>query len=314
MQFKDYYDVLGVKPDASDAEIKSAYRKLARKYHPDKNKDADAEEKFKAVNEAHEALKDPEKRRAYDELRAGGYRAGDQFRPPPGWGGAGAGGAGPQGFHFGGDGAGFSGSADFSDFFESLFGQAAAARAGGGHRQQARRGGDVKAHIDVDLATAYAGGKTRVSLNDGSGGEKVLEVKIPAGILPGQTIRLNGQGQPGMASGMAGDLLLEIGVRPDPRFQLDERNVLYSLPIAPWEAALGATVDVPTLGGTVQLRVPAGSQSGRKLRLKGRGLPGKTAGDQLVTLEIHTPEAESDDAKAAYKALQEAFPEFQPRQ
>ncbi|HET8554115.1 MAG TPA: DnaJ C-terminal domain-containing protein [Rhodanobacteraceae bacterium] len=305
MQFKDYYETLGVKPDASDAEIKAAYRKLARKYHPDKNKDTDAEEKFKAVNEAHEALKDPEKRRAYDELRAGGYRAGDQFRPPPGWGG----GAGAQGFHFG-DGGGFGG-ADFSDFFESLFGQAAAARGGG--RPHAQRGRDVQAHIDVDLATAYAGGTTRVSLNDGGGGEKVLEVKIPAGILPGQVIRLGGQGHPGMAGGKAGDLLLEIGIRPDTRFQLDERNVLSTLAIAPWEAALGATVDVPTLGGTVQLRVPPGSQSGRKLRLKGRGLPGKIPGDQLVTLEIHAPAADSDEAKAAYEAFRTAFADFQPR-
>ncbi len=308
MQFKDYYEILGVKPDAGEAEIKSAYRKLARKYHPDKNKDADAEEKFKAVNEAHEALKDPEKRRAYDELRAGGYRAGDQFRPPPGWGG----GEGAQGFHFG-DGAGFGGSADFSDFFESLFGQAAAARAGAG-RPRARRGGDVKAHIDVDLATAYEGGKTRVGLNDGSGGEKVLEVKIPAGILPGQVIRLGGQGHPGAGHGKPGDLLLEIGIRPDPRFRLDEHDILSTLVIAPWEAALGATVDVPTLGGTVQLRVPPGSQSGRKLRLKGRGMPGKNPGDHLVTLEIHTPAADSDEARAAYSAFRDAFTEYQPRQ
>lgn len=306
MQFKDYYDILGVKPDAGEAEIKAAYRKLARKYHPDKNKDADAEEKFKAVNEAHEALKDPEKRRAYDELRAGGYRAGDQFRPPPGW----ETGGGAQGFHFG-DG-GFSG-ADFSDFFESLFGQAAAARAGGG-RQYAQRGRDVQAHIDVDLATAYEGGKTRVSLNDGSGGEKVLEVTIPAGILSGQVIRLSGQGHPGMGSGKAGDLLLEIGVRPDARFRLEERHVLSTLAVTPWEAALGATLDVPTLGGTVQLRVPPGSQSGRKLRLKGRGLPGKVAGDQLVTLEIHTPAADSDEAKKAYETFRDAFPDYQPRQ
>lgn len=308
MQFKDYYDILGVKPDASDAEIKSAYRKLARKYHPDKNKDADAEEKFKAVNEAHEALKDPEKRRAYDQLRAGGYRAGDQFRPPPGWGGGAGGGA--QGFHFG-DAAGGFGGADFSDFFESLFGQAAAARAGGGHARS-QRGSDLNAHIDVDLATAYTGGKTRVGLNDGQGGEKVLEVKIPAGILPGQVIRLGGQGHPGIGGAGAGDLLLEIGIRPDPRFRLDERHVLSTLAIAPWDAALGATVDVPTLGGTVQLRVPPGSQSGRKLRLKGRGLPGKVPGDQLVTLEIHTPPADNDEAKAAYEAFKNAFASFRP--
>ncbi|HEX7340322.1 MAG TPA: DnaJ C-terminal domain-containing protein [Rhodanobacteraceae bacterium] len=302
MEFKDYYDILGVKPDASEAEIKTAYRKLARKYHPDRNKEPGAEERFKEINEANEVLKDKEKRQAYDQVRAGGYRAGDQFRPPPGWGG----GAGPQGFNF--NGGGFGG-ADFSDFFESLFGQAAR----GGGRPHAQRGQDVQAHIDVDLATAYAGGKTRVALGDGQGGEKVLEVKIPAGILSGQSIRLSGQGQPGFGGAPSGDLLLEVGVKPDARFELDGRNVLNTLAVAPWEAALGAVVDVPTLGGTVQLHVPAGSQSGRKLRLKGRGLPGTNAGDQLVTLAIHTPAADSDESKAAYAAFKEAFAAFAPR-
>ncbi len=305
MEFKDYYDILGVKPDASEADIKSAYRKLARKYHPDRNKDADAEERFKAVNEAHEVLKDADKRRAYDEIRAGGYRAGDQFRPPPGWSNAGGG---PQGFDF--RGGNFQG-ADFSDFFESLFGQAAGRHGGG--RARAQRGQDVTAHIDVDLGMAYAGGKTRVSLTDGGGGEKVLEVKIPAGIQSGQVIRLAGQGHPGFGGGPAGDLLLEIGVRPNAQFQLDGRQVSSTLAVAPWEAALGSTVDVPTLGGTVQLRVPPGSQSGRKLRLKGRGLPGKPAGDHLVTLEIHTPAADSEDAKAAYAAFRDAFADYPVR-
>ncbi|MGO4700413.1 DnaJ C-terminal domain-containing protein [Dyella sp. 2RAB6] len=301
MEFKDYYDTLGVKADASEAEIKAAFRKLARKYHPDKNKDAGAEEKFKAINEANEVLRDPEKRRAYDNVRAGGYRGGEQFRPPPGWG-QGQG----QNFDFGGAGGG-----DFSDFFESLFGRAA----GGGAHGQARaaRGGDIQAQVQIELQTAFDGGRTRVALHDGSGNERVLEVKIPVGIQPGQVIRLSGQGHPGRGGGPSGDLLLEVQLRDDPRFRLEGRNVLHVLPIAPWEAALGATVPVPTLAGAVDLRIPAGSQSGRKLRLKGRGLPGAHPGDQLVELSIRVPAAESEAQKNAYEALREQFEDFDPR-
>ncbi|GLQ97520.1 DnaJ C-terminal domain-containing protein [Dyella mobilis] len=298
MEFKDYYDILGVKPDASEADIKAAYRKLARKYHPDKNKDAGAEEKFKAINEANEVLRDAEKRRAYDQLRAGGYRSGEQFRPPPNWQG--------QGFDFGEAGEG-----DFSDFFESLFGRAA-----GGARQgtpKARRGRDVQAHVQIDLQTAFDGGRTRLSLDDGSGSERVLEVKIPAGILPGKVIRLSGQGQPGMGGGPNGDLLLEVGIREDARFKLDGHNVLCSLPISPWEAALGATVPVPTLAGAVDLRIPAATQSGRKLRLKGRGMPGHVPGDQLVEISIRVPAVESEAQREAYEALRAQFAHYDPR-
>lgn len=298
MEFKDYYDILGVKSDASEAEIKAAYRKLARQYHPDKNKEAGAEDRFKAINEANEVLRDKEKRRAYDQVRAGGYRGGEQFRPPPGFG---------QGYDFGDGGAG---EGDFSDFFESLFGRGA-----GGHRGQprARRGRDVQAQVQIDLQTAFDGGRTRVALHDSHGNERVLEVKIPAGIQPGQVIRLSGQGHAGAAGGPNGDLLLEVAIRDDARFKLDGRNVLHVLPIAPWEAALGATVPVPTLAGTVDLRIPAGAQSGKKLRLKGRGMPGTPPGDQLVELSIRTPPVEDDKQRKAYEALHKHFADYNPR-
>ena len=299
MEFKDYYEILGVKPDASEAEIKTAYRKLARQYHPDRNKQAGAEEKFKAINEANEVLRDAEKRRAYDQLRAGGYRAGEQFRPPPGWN------PHAQGFDAGDQG-------DFSDFFESLFGRAAGSTGRG--QARARRGRDVQAQVQIDLQTAFDGGRTRLSLRDAEGGERVLEVKIPAGIQPGQVIRLAGQGQPGMQGGPAGDLLLEVGIREHGQFRLDGRNIHCVLPLTPWEAALGATLPVPTLGGTVDLRVAPGAQSGRKLRLKGRGMPSSQgAGDQLVELSIRTPPAEGEALRDAYAALQKAAGGFDPR-
>ncbi|TXI78303.1 MAG: J domain-containing protein [Dokdonella sp.] len=298
MQFKDYYDALGVKPDASDAEIKRAYRKLARKYHPDVSKEAGAEEKIKAVNEAYEALKDPERRREYDQLRAGGYRAGDEFRPPPNWQGR-RGAAGDGGF----------GDADFSDFFESLFGRGAGPRSRGGPR----RGSDVQARIQIDIKSAFTGSRERITLRDPTQGERTLEVKIPAGIEPGRQIRLNGQGNPGAAGGPAGDLLLEVAFHDDPRFRLDGRNVVCVLPVSPWEAALGATVTVPTLAGEVDLRIPAGSDSGRKLRLRGRGWPGKEPGDQIVVVEVHAPAAETDEQKKIYESMAKAFA-FNPRQ
>jgi curved DNA-binding protein len=293
MEFKDYYETLGVKPEASEAEIKSAYRRLARKYHPDVSKEAGAEDRFKAVNEAYEALKDADRRRAYDQVRAGGYRGGDEFRgPPPNW-------------QRGPSGPGMDGEADFSDFFESLFGQ----RAG---RGGPRRGRDLHAQITVDLGTAWRGGNERISLRDGSG-DRTLDVRIPAGILPGQQIRLAGQGYPGIGGGPAGDLILEIGLRDDPRFRLEGRTIHSVLPVAPWEAALGATVTVPTLGGDVQLRIPPGSDGGRRMRLRGRGWPGRSPGDQIVTLEVRVPKPAGEGERAAYEQLAAAFPAFDPR-
>ena len=283
MQFKDYYDTLGVEPGAGEAELKTAYRRLARKYHPDVSKEKGAEERFKAVNEAYEVLRDKDKRAQYDQLRAGGYRSGEEFRPPPGFN--------PNhgGFQFD-EGA----NGGFSDFFESLFG----GRAGG-------RGpaplGDTRAKLSIPLAVAYSGGIQRIGV-DG----RTLEVKIPPGVRPGQVIRLTGQGQ--SQGGRKSDLLLEIDYRPHADFEVAGRNILYTLALAPWEAALGTTVSVPTLGGSVELRVPADSDAGRKLRLRGRGLPGKpAAGDQIVELEIRAPKAETEAQRELYKQMAGVF-------
>ena len=303
MRFKDYYDVLGVKPDASAEDIRSAYRKLARKFHPDVSKEKNAEERFKDINEAYEALREPDRRSAYDQARAGGFRAGDDFRPGPGGG----------GFEFDMGDAG--GNGQFSDFFESLFGRmrGGAGAGGGSSRRHAREGsGDTKAELEVDLETAFTGGKQRFSLQSARG-TRTLEVKIPQGIQSGQSIRLSGQGHIG-PEGTPGDLLLQVRIRPHPRFAVEGRDITVQLPIAPWEAALGARVSVPTLGGSVDMAIPAGSQSGRRLRLKGRGLQSAgTTGDQFVVLQIHMPEARSDEDRAAYEQLRQHFEGFAPR-
>ena len=294
MQFKDYYEALGVEPSAGEAEIKAAYRRLARKYHPDVSKEAGAEERFKSVNEAYEVLRDKEKRAAYDQLRSRGYRPGEDFRPPPDfseqWG-QGQPGAGGFRFEdaFGGEG--------FSDFFESLFGGR-----GGPRAQRAAPPGDVRAKLAIPLEVAYAGGQQTIGV-DG----RTLQVKIPAGIRPGQVIRLAGQGQQG-PGGRNSDLLLEIEYKPHGEFEVDGRNILYTVSLAPWEAALGTTLSVPTLGGKVDLRVPADSDTGRKLRLHGRGLPGKpAAGDQIVEIEVSAPRAETAEQRALYQKMAEQF-------
>ena len=307
MQFKDYYQVLGVEPTAGEAEIKTAYRRLARKYHPDVSKEAGAEEQFKAVNEAYEALRDPQKRAAYDQLRAQGYRPGDEVQPPHG-------GAGPGGFQ-GGDfdfdeifAGGDAGGGGFSDFFEQLFGRGRS-RSGfsqrpgfAGGAQPGTQSGtfrqDQRARLSVPLETVYNGSSVRIGING-----KSLDVRVPRGVRQGQAIRLAGQGA-------NGDLLLEIEYAAHPQFEVDGRNILYSLPVAPWEAALGATVSVPTLGGAVDLKVPPDSEAGRKLRLRGRGLPASgalPAGDQIVELEVLAPRAHTDAERDAYRTLKDAF-------
>ena len=292
MQFKDYYETLGVEPSAGEAEIKTAYRRLARKYHPDVSKEAGAEDKFKAVNEAYEALRDPQKRAAYDQLRARGYRPGDEVQPPPG--GFGGNGYGGPDFEeiFAGGGAG----GGFSDFFESLFGRGGFGQRGTGPQPR----GDSRAKLAVSLETVYEGGSVRISVNN-----RTLDVRVPKGIRPGQVIRLAGQGA-------HGDLLLEIEYAANPQFEVDGRNVIHVLPIAPWEAALGAMVSVPTLGGAVELKIPANSEAGRKLRLRGRGLPNdptgkQPPGDQIVELEVLAPRAHTDAEREAYERLRDAF-------
>ena len=298
MEYKDYYKVMGVARDATEAQIKQAYRKLARKYHPDVSKEKDAEARFKEVGEAYEVLRTPEKRAAYDQLGQN-YAAGQEFRPPPDWG---------AGFETGGAGPGRS---SHSDFFDALFGAAA--------RERSRDTEDHHAKVMLDLEASLKGGSRTFSLrvpqiDDGhlTLKERVLNVKVPKGILAGQTIRLSGQGARSSADGTAGDLYIEVDFQPHPLYKADGRDLYLDLPLTPWEAALGASVKAPTPGGIVDLRIPAGSHAGAKLRLKGRGIPASPPGDLYVVLQISLPPANDDRSKAAYQAMAAAMP-FNPR-
>ena len=297
MEYKDYYKILGVERSVSQDELKKAYRRLARKYHPDVSKEKDAETRFKEVNEAYEVLKDSEKRQAYDQLGAN-WKAGQDFRPPPGW---------EQSVHFNAGGMG-AGTGGFSDFFESLFGggfRRGTGRTGGVFRS---KGTDQYASIRLGLGDAYHGGSKTVRLAGG----KALQVKIPRGVSDGKQIRLAGQGAPGTGGAPSGDLYLKVNIEPHAYFKLDGKDILLELPVAPWEAALGASIKVPTLGGRVELKVPPGSQSGAKLRLKGRGLPGNPPGDQYVVVQIATPPASTEAERDFYERMQKELP-FDPR-
>jgi curved DNA-binding protein len=314
MDFKDYYKIMGVARDASQDDVKRAYRKLARKYHPDVSKEPNAEEKFKELQEANEVLKDPEKRAAYDQLGSN-WRSGQEFRPPPDWG---------RGFEFSGSfGGGAGEDGGFSDFFSSLFGARSPfgqARGGGRARGYATAGDDHVAKIQIALEDAYRGGAQTIELkspqltDDGRVAVKprTLKVTIPRGVVEGQRIRLAGQGSAGVGGGPPGDLYLEIGFKPHPLYQVDGRDVTLTLPVAPWEAALGATVQTPTLGGPVDLRIPPNAKAGQKLRLKGRGLPGATPGDQYVTLKIALPPSDSPKAREIYEQMHREL-DFDPR-
>ncbi len=326
MEFRDYYKVLGVERTASADAIRKAYRRLAHKYHPDVSKEPNAEARFKEMQEAYEVLKDPEKRAAYDQLGSQ-WKAGEQFRPPPDWGSgfefsgdgrARAGrsrgrGAGPRGFGAGEDGG--LGEQDFSEFFSSLFGGGSPFAAEG-----RRPGRDHHARIEIDLEEAFRGTTRMLELKrpelkpDGTLELRnhTVRVTIPPGVTTGQLIRLAGQGEPASGRGSAGDLYLETHIRPHRLFQLDGRDVTLTLPVAPWEAALGASVTVPTLGGPVEVQIPPGSQSGQKLRLRGRGLPGKPAGDQFAQLKLVLPPGTSPEAKALYEEMRRKL-KFDPR-
>jgi curved DNA-binding protein len=310
VEYKDYYKIMGVARTATQDEIK-AYRRLARKYHPDVSKESDAEERFKQVGEAYEVLSDPEKREAYDSLGQD-WKAGQQFRPPPGWSG---------GFesHAGGDfGAAGRGTRDFSDFFESLFGGGFRTSRGGGFRA---RGNDYQTTITLSLDEAFHGTTKALNLSTEQTDEagrpqvqsKTLNVRVPAGVTDGQRIRLPAQGGAGIGGGERGDLYAVVRLAPHSFFVPDGRDIHLELPVTPWEAALGATVTVPTLAGAVELKVPKGSQSGRKLRLKGRGLPGTPAGDQLVTLQVVLPPASTPEAEAFYRQMADTLP-MNPRE
>ncbi len=322
MEFRDYYQTLGVERSATPDAIRKAYRRLARKYHPDVSKEADALERFKQVQEAYEVLKDEKKRAAYDQLGAN-WKQGEQFRPPPDFGAgfdftqarrgraqsaghAGAAGGRPE----------FEGSAEFSDFFSTLFGGGEQPYPGAAGTRR-RNGRDQHASIDVDLEEAHRGVVREVTLQQsaaaGTPAERTLRVTLPAGVIEGQSLRLAGQGEPALGKGArAGDLYLTVHIRPHRNLELDGRDVKLTLPVAPWEAALGATLQVPTLGGPVDLRIPPQSQSGSRLRLRGRGLAGDPPGDQYVVLKVVLPPADTAAARELYEKMKSELA-FDPR-
>jgi curved DNA-binding protein len=302
VEYKDYYKIMGVGRDASADDVKRAYRKLARKYHPDVSKEKDAEERFKEIGEAYEVLRDPEKRAAYDAL--GTRTPGEEFRPPPDW-----------QFDYGGE----ADAGVHSDFFEQLFGGLGGR---GGRRTSFRsRGFDTAGQVEITLEEAFHGAERRLSLQRLAVDEhgrpqpttQQINVRIPPGVIDGQRIRVPSQGQPGAGGGPAGDLFLEVKLLPHRWFRAEGRDIQIDLPVTPWEAALGETVRVPTLGGRVNLKLPKGSQTDRQLRLRGRGLPGTPPGDQLVVLKIMTPPPRNATDEALYKQMAETLA-MNPRQ
>ena len=298
MKYQDYYQILGVPRDASEADLKKSYRKLARQYHPDVSKDAAAEEKFKEVNEAYDVLKDAEKRQAYDRFGSN-WKQGHEFDPG------------------GYSGGGFSGG-DFSDFFESIF--SGGRQQGSPFRQQRSKGEDHHLKLDITLEEAFQGGSKTIQFSQkpvhgdrlASAEMKKLKINIPQGVASGQKIRLSKQGQAAPNGGEAGDLYLEMNILPHRYFKLDKQDITLRLPVTPWEAALGATLKVPTLDGDVELKIKPGVQSGQKMRLKGKGMPGHERGDQYVEIMIHTPPADNEKAKKFYSGMGQQF-DFNPR-
>lgn len=309
MEFKDYYLTLGVVNTATAEEIKKAYRKLARKFHPDVSKEPDAEQRMQEINEAKAVLFDPEKRIAYDQL-AQQYHSGQDFHPPPDW---------DAGFEFSGRGFEETDLGEFSDFFANIFGHGSRPDRGAGSYQM--RGEDRHAKVFIDLKYAYLGATRSITLlvpqADAQGRvssrEHTLNVRIPKGVKAGQHIRLTGQGSPGIGGGPAGDLFLEIQFTPNSLYRVEGSDIHQTVPVTPWEAALGASIETPTPSGVVKLKVPSGSQTGRRLRLKGRGIPGPEPGDLYVELEVVLPSADSDKARKLYETMARELA-FDPRQ
>lgn len=312
MEFKDYYQILGVPRDADAAAIKKAFRRLARKYHPDVSKEKDADKRMKEINEANAVLSDPEKRAAYDRLGQG-FRGGEDFRPPPDW---------DAGFEYSGSGVGAGPDADFSDFFAQIFGRAGAGarRRGPTGARFGGRGDDRHAKVLLELEDAYRGATRTLTLSaphiDAQGrvavGERSLNVRIPKGVRAGQVIRLAGQGSPGLDGSPPGDLFLEVHFQPHHRYRVEDRDVFVNVPVTPWEAALGARIEVQVPDGTLAVQVPAGSQGGRKLRVKGRGIPGTPPGDLYLILDVVLPPATSARAKELYATMARELA-FNPR-